>query len=187
MRRWFRKVRSVFFHNVRRYTSNPFRQPTNLKFYSHRNQYPKFRFVAYVVYYQTYNMATQRTQIKGSRQTYRKICAAIYLHPVALSFVNIIVAQIWLIATIFGLLMPLTCPLVAVVSAFAVAPRRNRLSLSSLTCPLVAAVALPSHQRSRRVRRRRRQSPSPVAVVVAVDVSARRRVRLCFLRSLRCL
>ena len=33
------------------------------------------------------------------------MCAAIYLRPVALSFVNIIVDQIWLKATIFGLLM----------------------------------------------------------------------------------
>ncbi len=105
LRRWFQKVQSVFSHNVKKDTSHPFRQPTNLNFYSHRNQYPKFCFVTYVVYYQTYNMATERTQIKGIRQTYRKICTAIYLHPVALSFVNIIVAQIWLIATIFGLLM----------------------------------------------------------------------------------
>jgi hypothetical protein len=34
------------------------------------------------------------------------MCAAIYLRPVALSFVNIIVDQIWLKATIFGLLIP---------------------------------------------------------------------------------
>jgi hypothetical protein len=33
------------------------------------------------------------------------MCAVIYLRPVALSFVNIIVDQIWLKATIFGLLM----------------------------------------------------------------------------------
>jgi len=34
-----------------------------------------------------------------------KIGTAIYLHPVALIFVNIIVDQIWLKATIFGRLM----------------------------------------------------------------------------------
>ena len=47
-----------------------------------------------------------RRNVHNSRKVdMRKICASIYLHPVALIFVNIIVAQIWLIATIFGLLM----------------------------------------------------------------------------------
>ncbi len=64
------------------------------------------------------------------------------------------------------------------VSAVAVT-RRRRLSLSLLTCPLVAAVALPSRQRSRRVRRHRRSLPSPVAIVMVVDVSACRHVRRC--------
>jgi len=43
--------------------------------------------------------------VKIKRLTKCKIGAAIYLHPVALIFVNIIVDQIWLKATIFGLLM----------------------------------------------------------------------------------
>ncbi len=47
-----------------------------------------------------------RRKVCNSRKVdMRKICAAIYLHPVALIFVNIIVDQIWLKAKIFGLLM----------------------------------------------------------------------------------
>ncbi len=48
---------------------------------------------------------TEGRYITVDRYTYGKIGAAIYLHPVALSFLNIIVDQIWLKATIFGLLM----------------------------------------------------------------------------------
>ena len=47
-----------------------------------------------------------RRNVRNSRKVdMREICAAIYLHPVALIFVNIIVDQIWLKAKIFRLLM----------------------------------------------------------------------------------
>jgi hypothetical protein len=48
---------------------------------------------------------TEGRYITVDRYTYGKIGAAVYLHPWALSFLNIIVDQIWLKATIFGLLM----------------------------------------------------------------------------------
>ncbi len=48
---------------------------------------------------------TEGRYITVDRYTYGKIGAAIYLHQWALSFLNIIVDQIWLKATIFGLLM----------------------------------------------------------------------------------
>ena len=48
---------------------------------------------------------TEGRYITVDRYTQRKIGAAIYLHPVALIFLNIIVDQIWLKATMFGLLM----------------------------------------------------------------------------------
>ncbi len=48
---------------------------------------------------------TEGRYITVDRYTYGKIGTAIYLHPWALSFLNIIVDQIWLKATIFGLLM----------------------------------------------------------------------------------
>jgi hypothetical protein len=54
---------------------------------------------------QEINTTTEGRYIIVDRYTYGKINAAIYLHPVALSFLNIIVDQIWLKATIFGLLM----------------------------------------------------------------------------------
>ncbi len=57
---------------------------------------------------QEVDTTTEGRYITVDRSTYGKIGAAIYLHPVALSFLNIIVDQIWLKATIFGLLMPTT-------------------------------------------------------------------------------
>ena len=54
---------------------------------------------------QEVDTTTEGRYITVDRSTYGKIGAAIYLHPVALSFLNIIVDQIWLKATIFGLLM----------------------------------------------------------------------------------
>ena len=54
---------------------------------------------------QEVDTTTEGRYITVDRSTYGKIGAVIYLHPVALSFLNIIVDQIWLKATIFGLLM----------------------------------------------------------------------------------
>ncbi len=59
---------------------------------------------------------TEGRYITVDRYTYGKIGAAIYLHPWALSFLNIIIDQIWLKATIFGLLMfaPPLCTIITV-------------------------------------------------------------------------
>ena len=94
-RRWFQKVRSVFFRS--------FPATDKLK---RRKQYPKFRFLTCVVYYETNYGYTMKVG-KRYQVDQCKIGSAINLHLVALtlSFVNIIVAQIWLIATIFRLLM----------------------------------------------------------------------------------
>ena len=81
----------------------------------------------------------------------------------ALSFVNIIVAQIWLIATIFGLLMPLTCPLVAVVSAVA-AVSAVAVARRHVAVPLTA-VALSSRQRSFACCDASSQTPGVVIIV----------------------
>jgi hypothetical protein len=54
---------------------------------------------------QEIDTTTEGRYITVDRYTYGKIGAAIYLHLVALSFLNIIVDQIWLKAPIFRLLM----------------------------------------------------------------------------------
>jgi len=82
------------------------------------------------------------------------ICAAIYLHPVALSFVNMLVAQIWLIATIFGLLIghrrlaPTVVTVAVVITSTLIAAIRVAVAFSLPRCPLVAyfSGARPSYR-----------------------------------------